>query len=139
VFSVVGGIVVVESYFFVADAVVLSLIGAAVAHDSRVTFLQQQQQQQQFFLWIATTILVFYQNKYFFLKMHNKLMLIFPAQCLELIFARFGQKQMDFCKVSKWLLFSRIFSSIKNGFLRLFWPKTRIGFDMQKNDFFATN
>jgi hypothetical protein len=26
---------------------VLSLIGAAVAHDSQVTFLQQQQQQQQ--------------------------------------------------------------------------------------------
>jgi hypothetical protein len=73
--------VVVESYFFVADAVVLSLIGAAVAHDSRVTFLQQQ---QQFFLQVATTILVFLSNKYFFLKMHNKL--IFPAQCLELNF-----------------------------------------------------
>jgi hypothetical protein len=39
------------------------------------------------------------------------------------------------CKVSKWLLFSRIFSSIKNGFLRLFWPKTRIGFDLQKTTF----
>jgi hypothetical protein len=60
-----------------------------------VTFLQQQQQQQQIFLQVATTILVFYQNKYFFLKMHNKL--IFPAQCLELNFcAVLGKNTMDF-------------------------------------------
>jgi hypothetical protein len=47
--------------FFVGDAVVLSLIGAAVAHDSRVSFLQQQQ----FFLQVATTILVFLSKQIF--------------------------------------------------------------------------
>jgi hypothetical protein len=60
---VYSSIVVVELKvtFFVGDAVVLSLNGAAVAHDSRVSFLQQQQ----FFLQVATTILVFLSKQIF--------------------------------------------------------------------------